>query len=252
MTAPQKNLVEMKGVKLTLSEKVILEDVSFSLPKEEVLVVMGLSGCGKSTLLGILMGLLTPDSGTVHFKDEELTKMSRPKLNVARTHIGMVFQNGALISSLTVAENVALPLEELTKKPASEISDIVTQKLKLVDLEDAAGKFPSELSGGMQKRAGLARALALEPELVLFDEPSAGLDPINSKLIDELILKLRDEEKVTSIVVTHEMESAFTLATQMAFLHEGKILLQGTPEEFRNSKEPTISDFLSSYKVADS
>jgi phospholipid/cholesterol/gamma-HCH transport system ATP-binding protein len=249
MTAPGKNLLEMQGVKLTLAEKVILEDVSFSLPKEEVLVVMGLSGCGKSTLLGILMGLLTPDSGTVIFKDEDLSKMSRSELNLARIHIGMVFQNGALISSLTVAENVALPLEELTRKSTSEIAEVVAQKLKLVDLEDASGKLPSELSGGMQKRAGLARALALEPELVLFDEPSAGLDPINSKLIDELIIKLRDEEKVTSIVVTHEMESAFTLATRMAFLHEGKILLQGTPEEFRNSEDPTISDFLTSFKT---
>jgi phospholipid/cholesterol/gamma-HCH transport system ATP-binding protein len=115
-------------------------------------------------------------------------------------------------------------------------------------LEDASEKLPSELSGGMQKRVGLARALALDPELVLFDEPSAGLDPINSKLIDDLIIKLRDQEKVTSIVVTHEMESAFTIATKMAFLHEGKILLQGTPGEFRSSSEPTITDFLSSYK----
>lgn len=251
MKAEGKNLVEMKGVKLALSEKVILEDVSFSLPKGEVLVVMGLSGCGKSTLLGILMGLLTPDSGIVLFKGDDLTKMTRSNLNVARTQIGMVFQNAALISSLTVAENVALPLEELTKKSTSEIAEIVVQKLKLVDLEDASEKLPSELSGGMQKRAGLARALALEPELVLFDEPSAGLDPINSKLIDELIIKLRDQEKVTSIVVTHEMESAFILATQMAFLHEGKILLYGSPDDFRNSKEPTISDFLSSFKVAE-
>jgi len=251
MKAEGKNLVEMKGVKLALSEKVILEDVSFSLPKGEVLVVMGLSGCGKSTLLGILMGLLTPDSGIVLFKGDDLTKMTRSNLNVARTQIGMVFQNAALISSLTVAENVALPLEELTKKSTSEIAEIVAQKLKLVDLEDASEKLPSELSGGMQKRAGLARALALEPELVLFDEPSAGLDPINSKLIDELIIKLRDQEKVTSIVVTHEMESAFILATQMAFLHEGKILLYGSPDDFRNSKEPTISDFLSSFKVAE-
>jgi len=251
MKAEGKNLVEMKGVKLALSEKVILEDVSFSLPKGEVLVVMGLSGCGKSTLLGILMGLLTPDSGIVLFKGDDLTKMTRSNLNVARTQIGMVFQNAALISSLTVAENVALPLEELTKKSTSEIAEIVAQKLKLVDLEDASEKLPSELSGGMQKRAGLARALALEPELVLFDEPSAGLDPINSKLIDELIIKLRDQEKVTSIVVTHEMESAFILATQMAFLHEGKILLHGSPDDFRNSKEPTISDFLSSFKVAE-
>lgn len=251
MKAEGKNLVEMKEVKLALSGKVILEDVSFSLPKGEVLVVMGLSGCGKSTLLGILMGLLTPDSGIVLFKGDDLTKMTRSNLNVARTQIGMVFQNAALISSLTVAENVALPLEELTKKSTSEIAEIVAQKLKLVDLEDASEKLPSELSGGMQKRAGLARALALEPELVLFDEPSAGLDPINSKLIDELIIKLRDQEKVTSIVVTHEMESAFILATQMAFLHEGKILLYGSPDDFRNSKEPTISDFLSSFKVAE-
>ena len=251
MKAEGKNLVEMKEVKLALSGKVILEDVSFSLPKGEVLVVMGLSGCGKSTLLGILMGLLTPDSGIVLFKGDDLTKMTRSNLNVARTQIGMVFQNAALISSLTVAENVALPLVELTKKSTSEIAEIVAQKLKLVDLEDASEKLPSELSGGMQKRAGLARALALEPELVLFDEPSAGLDPINSKLIDELIIKLRDQEKVTSIVVTHEMESAFILATQMAFLHEGKILLYGSPDDFRNSKEPTISDFLSSFKVAE-
>jgi len=251
MKAEGKNLVEMKEVKLALSGKAILEDVSFSLPKGEVLVVMGLSGCGKSTLLGILMGLLTPDSGIVLFKGDDLTKMTRSNLNVARTQIGMVFQNAALISSLTVAENVALPLEELTKKSTSDIAEIVAQKLKLVDLEDASEKLPSELSGGMQKRAGLARALALEPELVLFDEPSAGLDPINSKLIDELIIKLRDQEKVTSIVVTHEMESAFILATQMAFLHEGKILLHGSPDDFRNSKEPTISDFLSSFKVAE-
>jgi len=248
MTPPATNLVEMNGVKLTLSDKVILESVDLTLANQEVLVVMGLSGCGKSTLLGILTGLLTPDAGSVLFKGEDLTQMSRPSLNLARTHIGMVFQNAALMSSLTVGENVALPLEELTKKSSKEIKDVVSQKLKLVDLEDASEKLPSELSGGMQKRVGLARALALDPELVLFDEPSAGLDPINSKLIDDLIIKLRDQEKVTSIVVTHEMESAFTIATKMAFLHEGKILLQGTPGEFRSSSEPTITDFLSSYK----
>lgn len=248
MTPPATNLVEMNGVKLTLSDKVILESVDLTLANQEVLVVMGLSGCGKSTLLGILTGLLTPDAGSVLFKGEDLTQMSRPSLNLARTHIGMVFQNAALMSSLTVGENVALPLEELTKKSSKEIKDVVSRKLKLVDLEDASEKLPSELSGGMQKRVGLARALALDPELVLFDEPSAGLDPINSKLIDDLIIKLRDQEKVTSIVVTHEMESAFTIATKMAFLHEGKILLQGTPGEFRSSSEPTITDFLSSYK----
>lgn len=247
MSEKSTSLVEMRGVKLSFADKEILRDVSFEVPNGGVLVVMGLSGCGKSTLLGILTGLLTPDEGSVRFKGEELTEMSRKKLNRARTHIGMVFQNAALISSMSVTENIALPLCELSKKSREEIDAIVIDKLKLVGLEDAGEKLPSELSGGMQKRAGLARALALDPELVLFDEPSAGLDPINSKLIDELIINLRDNVGVTSIVVTHEMESAFALATQMAFLHEGRILLQGPPEEFRESDEPTVREFLESF-----
>jgi phospholipid/cholesterol/gamma-HCH transport system ATP-binding protein len=161
--------------------------------------------------------------------------------------MGMVYQNAALISSMNVGANVALPLTELTDKNREEIENIVDQKLELVGLKDEKDKLPAELSGGMQKRVGLARALALDPELVLFDEPSAGLDPINSKVIDELILKLRDEQKVTSIVVTHEMESAFAVATRMAFLHEGKILLEGTPSELKESDHPDIKEFLASY-----
>jgi phospholipid/cholesterol/gamma-HCH transport system ATP-binding protein len=250
-TAPA-NLVEMKGVRLSLGGKVVLQDVNFTLPAGGVLVVMGLSGCGKSTLLGILLGLLKPDAGAVLFKNEDLTRFRRSKLNLARASMGMVFQNAALISSISVRDNIKLPLEELSRKSPSEIEAAAAQKLTLVDLEEAADKLPSELSGGMQKRAGLARALALDPEIVLFDEPSAGLDPINSKLIDDLILRLRDEQKVTSIVVTHEMESAFALATQMVFLHEGKILLQGTPDEFRETDDPTISDFLSAFKATES
>jgi phospholipid/cholesterol/gamma-HCH transport system ATP-binding protein len=173
-------------------------------------------------------------------------------LNKVRTRIGMVFQNAALISSLSVNENIRLPLRELSRKNHKEIDSIVSAKLQLVGLEDSGDKLPSELSGGMQKRAGLARALALDPELVLFDEPSAGLDPINSKLIDDLILSLRDELGVTSIVVTHEMESAFALATQMAFLNDGTMLLQGTPEEFRKSDEPTVKEFLASFSHTES
>lgn len=240
-------LVEMSGVRLQLAEKVILDGVDFSVAAEEVLVIMGLSGSGKSTLLGILMGLLTADDGSVKFKDEELTKLSRPKLNDVRIHLGMVFQNAALISSLSVSDNIRLPLLELSDKSADEIETTVTEKLELVGLGDAKDKLPSELSGGMQKRVGLARALALDPELVLFDEPSAGLDPINSKLINDLIIDLREKQKVTSIVVTHEMESAFAIATRMAFLHEGKIILTGTPDEFRDSDNPVVSDFLQSY-----
>lgn len=251
MNTPAATLVEMKGVKLSFSDKVILDDVSFRVPPGGVFVIMGLSGSGKSTILGILLGLLKPDAGAVMFGADDLTKLGRSKLNLARTRMGMVFQNAALISSATARDNIKLPLEELSGKSPGEIESVVEEKLKLVDLEEAADQLPSELSGGMQKRAGLARALALDPELVLFDEPSAGLDPINSKLIDDLILRLRDEQKVTSIVVTHEMDSAFAVATQMAFLHEGKILLQGTPDDFRKSAEPAICDFLSAFKETD-
>jgi phospholipid/cholesterol/gamma-HCH transport system ATP-binding protein len=210
---------------------------------------MGLSGGGKSTLLSILMGLLKPNAGSVRFKAEDLTKLSRTKLNEARTHMGMVYQNAALISSMNVRENIELPLKELSDKNDKEIDFIVDQKLELVGLADSKDKLPSELSGGMQKRVGLARALALEPELVLFDEPTAGLDPINGKHIDDLIIQLRDKQKATAIVVTHEMESAFAVATRMAFLHEGKIILEGTPEEFRHTDHPIVSKFLSSYSV---
>ena len=247
MSKTEGNLVEMSGVKLRLSDKVILDGVDLSIKAQEVLVIMGMSGSGKSTLLSILMGLLKPDAGSVSFKDENLTELSPIGWNVVRTHIGMVYQNAALISSLSVRENIALPLEELTNKNDKEIASIVSQKLELVGLKDIDDKLPSELSGGMEKRVGLARALALDPELVLFDEPSAGLDPINSKLIDDLIKKLHEQQAVTSIVVTHEMPSAFRVASKMAFLHEGKIILQGTPEEFRASENPTVSAFLSTF-----
>ncbi len=247
MSQNSTNLVEMRGVQLRFAEKTILASVDFSLPAKEVLVIMGLSGSGKSTLLAILMGLLKPDAGSVQFRGAEVTTLSRRNLNEARKRIGMVYQNAALISSLSVGENVALPLRELSDKTGGEIEALVDQKLELVDLMDAKGKLPSELSGGMEKRVGLARALALGPELVLFDEPSAGLDPVNSKIIDDLIIRLRDEENVTSIVVTHEMESAFAVGTRMAFLHEGRMILAGTPDEFKSSKDPTVSGFLSSY-----
>jgi len=197
--------------------------------------------------MSILMGLLKPAKGEVLFRNEDLTKLSRRKLNEARTHMGMVYQNAALISSMTVRENVGLPLEELSDKSGPEIDTIVDQKLELVGLKDTRDKLPSELSGGMQKRVGLARALAMEPGLVLFDEPTAGLDPINTETIDDLIVQLREKQEVTSIIVTHEMESAFAVATRMAFLYEGKIILEGTPDEFRHSEVPIIAKFLASY-----
>ena len=251
MNATTENLVEMRDVHFQFTDKVILDGVNFAVRDREVLVIMGLSCGGKSTLLSIMMGLLKPTGGSVLFKNEDLTRLSRSKLNRARTHMGMVYQNAALISSMTVRENVGLPLEELSDKTDKEIATIIDQKLELVGLEDARDKLPSELSGGMQKRVGLARALAMEPELVLFDEPTAGLDPITTETIDDLIIQLREKQEVTSIIVTHEMESAFAVATRMAFLYEGKIILEGTPEEFRHSATPIISKFLSSYSKHD-
>ena len=251
MNATTENLVEMRDVHFQFTDKVILDGVNFAVREQEVLVIMGLSGGGKSTLLSILMGLLKPSGGSVLFKNEDLTKLSRSKLNQARTHMGMVYQNAALISSMTVRENVGLPLEELSDKTDKEIATIIDQKLELVGLEDARDKLPSELSGGMQKRVGLARALAMEPELVLFDEPTAGLDPITTETIDDLIIQLREKQEVTSIIVTHEMESAFAVATRMAFLYEVRIILEVTPEEFRHSATPIISKFLSSYSKHD-
>ena len=251
MNATKENLVEMRNVHFEFTDKVILDGVNFAVRDREVLVIMGLSGGGKSTLLSIMMGLLKPTGGSVLFKNEDLTRLSRSKLNRARTHMGMVYQNAALISSMTVRENVGLPLEELSDKTDKEIATIIDQKLELVGLKDARDKLPSELSGGMQKRVGLARALAMEPELVLFDEPTAGLDPITTETIDDLINQLREKQKVTSIIVTHEMESAFAVATRMAFLYEGRIILEGTPEEFRHSATPIISKFLSSYSKHD-
>jgi phospholipid/cholesterol/gamma-HCH transport system ATP-binding protein len=237
----------MHGVKLRFGEKTVLDGVELSIKRSEILVIMGLSGCGKSTLLNLILGLLKPESGSILFQGGDITRVPRAELNRMRTRIGMVYQNAALISSLNVHDNIALPLQELSDKKPNEIDAIVDQKLELVGLKDAREKLPSELSGGMQKRVGLARALALEPELVLFDEPSAGLDPVNSRLIDDLILRLGEKEKVTSIVVTHQMNSAFAVATRMAFLDTGKIILDGPPDTFRQSDNPAVHQFLSSY-----
>jgi len=206
---------------------------------------MGQSGSGKSTILRLILGILRPDAGAIFFKRFEINRLQRRKLQQVRQHIGMVYQYSALLSSLTVRENVALPLEELTGKSRSEIDMIVDEKLELVGMQDAKDLLPDELSGGMRKRVALARALVLEPELILLDEPSAGLDPVIASVVDELIISLTEKSKVTSITVTHEMESAFRIATRMAMLYEGKIIEEGEPEKLKQSKNPVIAQFLS-------
>jgi phospholipid/cholesterol/gamma-HCH transport system ATP-binding protein len=238
-------MVELRDVRMQFEEKTVLDGVSLKVEPQERLVIMGQSGSGKSTILRLILGILRPVSGEVFFKQFEITRLQRRKLQQVRRHIGMVYQYSALLSSRNVRDNVALPLEELTDKSSEEIGEIVDEKLDLVGMKDAKDLLPSELSGGMRKRVSLARALVLDPELVLFDEPSAGLDPVIGSVIDELIISLTEKSHVTSITVTHEMDSAFRIATRMAMLYQGKIIEEAEPDQFRRSENPVVAQFLS-------
>jgi len=230
---------------MQFEQKMVLEGVSLDVQPQERLVIMGQSGSGKSTILRLILGILRPNAGSIFFKQFEINQLNRRKLQQVRQHIGMVYQYSALLSSLSVRENVALPLQELTDKSQSEIERIVDEKLELVGMQDTKDLLPDELSGGMRKRVALARGLVLQPELILLDEPSAGLDPVIASVVDELIISLTEKSKVTSIIVTHEMESAFRIATRMAMLYEGKIIEEGEPQEFKQSKNPVVAQFLS-------
>jgi phospholipid/cholesterol/gamma-HCH transport system ATP-binding protein len=244
MNAPRP-VVELRDVHLQFEDKQVLKGVSLNVQPLDRFVVMGQSGSGKSTILRLILGILAPDQGEIFFKQFEITRLNRRKLQQVRQHIGMVYQYSALLSSRTVRENVALPLEELTQKSHAEINQIVEAKLEMVGMQDAIDQMPSELSGGMRKRVSLARALVLEPELILFDEPSAGLDPVISSVIDELIINLTQQSKVTSVIVTHEMESAFRIGTRMAMLYQGRIIIEGKPDELKKSDDAVVAQFLS-------
>ncbi len=245
MSAETPPVVELRDVRLQFDEKVVLEGVSLQVEPLDRLVVMGQSGSGKSTILRLILGILAPTSGSVFFKQFEISRLKRRKLQQVRTQIGMVYQYSALLSSRNVRDNIALPLEELTNKTPAEIDKIVDEKLEMVGMTATKYQMPSELSGGMKKRISLARALVMDPELILFDEPSAGLDPVISSVIDELIISLTEQNKVTSVIVTHEMDSAFRIATKMAMLYRGNIIEVGTPDEMKASQNPVVAQFLS-------
>ena len=245
MSANNSHMVELRDVEKEFEDKKVLDGVSLTVEPEERLVIMGQSGSGKSTILRLILGILHPDAGSVFFKQFDITRLRRRKLQQVRHQIGMVYQYSALMSSRDVRDNVALPLEELTDKSREEIDKIVDEKLNLVGMKDARDSMPSELSGGMKKRVSLARALVMEPELILFDEPTAGLDPVIASVIDELIINLSEKSKVTAIIVTHEMASAFRIGTRMAMLYQGKVIEDADPETFKQSQNPVVRQFLS-------
>ena len=245
MSAPPSYVAELRDVEMQFDDKTVLAGVSLTVDPMERLVIMGQSGSGKSTILRLILGILRPHTGSVFFKQFEVTRLQRRKLQQVRRQIGMVYQYSALLSSRNVRDNVALPLEELTDKTTREIDEIVDEKLQMVGMFESKYMMPSELSGGMRKRVSLARALVMEPELILFDEPTAGLDPVISSVIDELIIDLTERQKVTSIIVTHEMDSAFRIGTRMAMLYQGKIIESAHAEQFRQSHNPVVRQFLS-------
>jgi phospholipid/cholesterol/gamma-HCH transport system ATP-binding protein len=245
MSAPTSHVAELRDVQMQFDEKKVLDGVSLQVNPLDRLVIMGQSGSGKSTILRLILGILQPNAGSIFFKQFEITRLRRRKLQQVRRHIGMVYQYSALLSSRNVRDNVALPLEELTDNSREEIDEIVDAKLDLVGMKDSKALMPSELSGGMKKRVSLARALVMEPELILFDEPVAGLDPVIASVIDELIISLTEKSQVTSVIVTHEMDSAFRIGTRMAMLYQGKIIEDAPPEQFKQSNNPVVAQFLS-------
>jgi phospholipid/cholesterol/gamma-HCH transport system ATP-binding protein len=210
----------------------VLDGINLDVYPGEIMVIIGGSGCGKSTLLRHLIGLLRPDQGSIKLFGWEMTSLSEKELNEVRKQFGILFQSGALFNSLSVGDNVALLLREHTDLDEATIEIIVKIKLELVGLREHADKMPAQLSGGMKKRAGLARAIALDPKILFYDEPSAGLDPVTSAEVDQLIVDLTKKLRVTSVVVTHEMNSAFTIADRMCMLDQGKILRMGSRQEF--------------------
>lgn len=222
----------------------ILADVNLEVRQGETLVILGGSGSGKSTLLRLMIGAHSPDAGHVIALGKDLAAMSETELDGYRKKVGVLFQSGALFNSMSVADNVALPLREHTDLPEETIAIMVKIKLELVGLREHADKMPAQLSGGMKKRAGLARAIALDPQILFYDEPSAGLDPVTSAEIDQLIMDLNHKLGVTSVVVTHEMDSAFRIASRMVLLDRGRFVAAGTSQQMRESDDPVVRQFV--------
>ncbi len=223
----------------------VLKDLNLTVPGGRTTVIIGRSGGGKSVLLKHIIGLIRPDSGEIWVDDNELTRLKERDLYRVRKRFGMLFQEGALFDSMNVGQNVAFPILEHKRLPFAEVEKLVAEKLELVGLPGIEEKMPSELSGGMRKRVALARAIALDPDIMLFDEPTTGLDPIMTAAIDDLIINTQKRFQMTCVVISHDIQSVFRIAHNIAMLSEGRIIEEGVPEQFRNSKNEIVQNFLS-------
>jgi phospholipid/cholesterol/gamma-HCH transport system ATP-binding protein len=237
-------MINLINIHKSFGNNVVLNGLNLSIEKGKVTVIIGQSGGGKSVLLKHIIGLIRPEIGRVEIDGQDITTFNDHRLNEIRKRFGMLFQEAALFDSMTVGQNVAFPLVEHTKLDKSEIMEIVSKKLSLVGLKGVEEKMPSELSGGMRKRVGLARAIALEPEIVLFDEPTTGLDPIMADAISKLILDTQSRLNVTCVVISHDIQGTFQIAHKIAMLYKGKIIEYGTPEEIKRSSNPALKQFL--------
>jgi phospholipid/cholesterol/gamma-HCH transport system ATP-binding protein len=238
------SLIELRNVSKSFSHHVVLDGLNLSIEAAQSLVVIGASGSGKSVLLKHIVGLLKPDEGEVWFDQKRVDAMPERELMDLRRRFGFLFQMGALFDSLNVGDNIAFPLQEHTHKSPEQIRQVVAHKLNMVGLPGVERKMPAELSGGQRKRVALARAIALGPQVILYDEPTTGLDPVRSDVINQLILKLQHEMQVTSITVTHDMASAFKIADRIVMLHQGKIIFDGTAEQIQTSDDPVVRQFV--------
>ncbi|WP_457621262.1 ABC transporter ATP-binding protein [Persephonella sp.] len=239
-----KKKIIVENLTKRFEDREILKNISFDVKEREIFVLMGGSGSGKSTTIKHIIGLLKPTSGKIIIDDVDITTLSDRELIDFRKRMGYLFQEGALFDSLTVWENVGFYFLENTKMSPKDIKRLAVEKLSLVGLKDIEDLYPSQLSGGMRKRVSLARAISTDPEIVLYDEPTSGLDPVTSAMIDNLIVRLRDKIGVTSIVVTHDLDSAFGIADRIAMIHKGVIYAIGTPDEIRNHPDPVVQQFI--------
>ena len=236
--------LQVKALRKAFGSQTVLNGIDLKIAKGEIVTVLGRSGSGKSVLLKLIIGLQKPDEGTIELFGAEVTKLPLNELNQVRKKLGFLFQQAALYDSLSVEENVAFPLRRHTRLSDAEISERVKQMLARVDMGKDLKKMPSEVSGGMKKRVGLARALILDPEIILLDEPTAGLDPITTKEIDELVLSLQKEREITAIVVTHDLSSVDRLADRIVILKDGNVVVEGKPDEVKRSKDPFVTEFM--------